>query len=115
LHGHGRCEDDVVREVVQHLIEIVGEVAMAVGIAVLGPRPMTQPLASGLAGLGGEGVQDDPALEGADDGCVGSARVVARGAAFHGAGAGLAFPSPDEPVGEVGEQVVTAVDTGRLA
>jgi hypothetical protein len=38
LHGHGRCEDDVVREVVQHLIEIVGEVAMAVGIAVLGPR-----------------------------------------------------------------------------
>ena len=68
---------------------------------------MTQPLASGLAGLGGEGVQDDPALEGADDGCVGSARVVARGASFHGAGAGLAFPSPDEPVGEVGEQVVT--------
>ena len=41
------------------------------------PRPMTQPLASGLADLVGEGVQDDPALEGADDGCVGSARVVA--------------------------------------
>ena len=40
-------------------------------------RPMTQPLASGLADLVGEGVQDDPALEGADDGCVGSARVVA--------------------------------------
>ena len=83
-------------------------------VYVAGARwPMTQPLASGLAGLaglaglGGEGVQDDPALEGADDGCVGSARVVARGAAFHGAGAGLAFPSPDEPVGEVGEQVVT--------
>jgi len=37
-------------------------------IGLVARRPMTQPLASGLAGLGGEGVQDDAALEGADDG-----------------------------------------------